>query len=611
MTKMKFPDQILKNKSLKHFLLVLFFFFALFYALFPAFISKSVGKPITFIDWFPTGFHGVDYLATYVASKSLLDGHNIYLNNASLGDEYKDPFAGGGDSRYSYPPLQAFLLAPLSIFSSTFSYENSYFVWSIISKILILVSIFLISRLVKYKKTAFVFLTVFYGLSSFFWFHIERGQTDSLLLFFMSLSIYLYLEKRKIAWSALFFSLAILLKVFPLIFIPFFILRKEYKFLIYTLIFSLTITFITGFDYWLYWLFSVLPNYKNYYLGYEVEHSLAYLTSGFLDKPFPQIVKIAQIFSALLMLLYMIISYLSKNKSRNLILIELAIISIIAEISAPWSANYKLVTLILLFVTPFLILEIKTIKNRVLLTIPLLFSFIFLSPIYNEFYGRFLFSFISRFMPGEFIIYQPIQKLAEFRVSLSLLFCLFYLFSLQVYLFLKDKNFFSRAITLIRVNKVKVAAVISILFLVAGSLLTYSKFKEYQKLKANYLEEIGSYGKEDMISDAISLVGYNIDKNSSGSYDVELIIKVNNEINRHFAFFIHGYSLDRSSTEGINFFPYVLVPFWPSGKYVVIRKTVNFTAKPQDVTFGLFDLSNGLTYGGEMSLGVINLNELK
>lgn len=539
-------------------------------------------------------------MATYVASKSLLDGHNIYLNNASLGDEYKDPFAGGGDSRYSYPPLQAFLLAPLSIFSSTFSYENSYFVWSIISKILILVSILLISSLVKYKKTAFIFLTLFYGLSSFFWFHIERGQTDSLLLFFMSLSIYLYLKERKITWSALFFSLAILLKVFPLIFIPFFILRKEYKFLIYTLIFSLTITFITGFDYWLYWLFSVLPNYRNYYLGYEVDHSLAYLISGFLDKPFPQIVKIAQIFSGLLMLLYMIISYLSKNKNRNLILIELAIISIIAEISAPWSANYKLVTLLLLFVTPFLILEIKTLKTRVLLTIPLLFSFVFLSPIYNEYYGRFLFSFLSRFMPGKFVIYQPIQKLAEFRVSISLLFCLFYLLSLQAYLYLKDKRFFKNAVNFVESNRRKLAAIVSVLFLLIGSSLIYLQFKKYQRLEAGYKEIIRSYGEEYVISDSLSLAGYEIKKDSSGSYDIELIIKVNKEVNHHLAFFIHGYPLDRTWTEGINFFPYILVPFWQPGKYVVVRKTVNLTAKPQDITFGLVDLSDGSTYGGKL-----------
>lgn len=615
MNKMKFTGQqtaIKKSKMdnkkvLKRFLLLLFFFFALFYVLFPTLISKSVGKPNTFTDWFQASSKGIDYRATYVASESLLDGHNIYLNNSSKGDKYRDEFAVGEYSRYSYTPLQAFMMAPLSVFS----FENSYFIWSIISKILILVSIFLISRLVKYKKTAFVFLTMFYGLSSFFWFQIERGQTDSLLLFFMSLSIYLYIKRINIAWSALFFSFAALLKVFPLALIPFFILRREYKFLIYTFVFSLVTVFVTGFDTWSYWLFSVLPNYTNYYLGNEVEHSLAYLISGFWDKPFAQIVNVARIVSVLLVAIYAVTSYLSKNKNRALILIELVIISVIAEISTPWAANYKLVTLILLFVTPFLILEIKTIKNRVLLTVPLLISFLFLSPIYNEVYGRIPFSFLSTIMPGEFVIYQPIQKIAEFRVSLSLLFCLFYLLSLQTYLFLKGKNFFNNATTFIRANKVRVATVVSILFLVAGSLLTYSKFKEYQKLEATYFEKIRSYGEENVISYALSLVGYNIDKNSSGTYDIELIIKVNKEINRHLAFFIHGYPLDGSSTEGINFFPYVLTPFWPSGKYVIVHKTVNLTPKPQEITFGLFDLSNGETYGGEMGLGVIDLSELK
>lgn len=596
-----------ERKTTKQFLLLLFLFFGLFYVFFPLLISQFVGKPATFVDWFPMSSKGGDYIATYVASKALLDGHNIYLNNASLGDEYRDQFAGGADSRYSYTPLQAVVLSPLSILS----FEDSRVLWAMISALLILVGIVLISSLAKHKTIAFVFLAVFYGLSSFFWFQIERGQTDALLVFFLSLSLYLYLKKRNAPWAALFFSLAVLLKVFPLLLVLFFLLRKEYKFLIYTLLFSLLTISATGLSQWSYWLFDVLPNYANYYLGAEVDHSLAYLLSGFWDSEFPRVVRIARIVSVFFVFLYITVGYLSKHRHRNHLLIELAVLSIIAEISTPWSANYKLVTLLPLFAAPFFLLGMDTLKNRVLLTIPLLVAFLLLSPIYNEFYGRFPFSFLSIMTPGELIPYHPIQKIAEFRVSLSLLFCLFYLLSLQTYLLIRNKNFFQSAFTFLRVNRIKVAAIASILFLATVSLLVYSGHQRYQHVKTVYLEQMRLYGKETKISDSISLAGFDVKKKVSGSYDIELIIKVNKDIHRHLALFIHGYPLDQDTTEGTNFFPYLLVNFWSAGKHVVIHKTVNFTARPQNIAFGLFDVSNGERYGEAVELGVIHLNELR
>lgn len=595
-----------KDKTLKAFLLVGVIFFFFFYVLFPSSISKLVDKPNTFLDWFPMPIKGGDFIATYVASKSLLGGYNIYLNNASFGKQYLDQFAGGPDSRYSYTPLQAYLLAPLSFLP----FEKSYSVWSWVSAFLILASIFLFSRMTKYSKTAFIFLTLFYSLSSFFWFQIERGQTDSLLLFFISLSLYLYFKKKHLAWAALFFSLAILLKVFLAVLVLFFILRKEFKFLAYTVFFSLVIILVTGFNIWWYWLFTVIPKYANYYLGFEVDHSLAYFFSGFLDKPFPQIIKIAEIFSALLAFLYLTISYLSKNKSRNLLLLELAIISIIAEISTPWSANYKLVTLLPLFIAPFLILEIESIKNRVLLTLPLLASFVLLSPIYNEFYGRFLFSFVATLLPGQFVAHLPIYKLAEFRVSFALLFCIFYLLALQFYLFLKETTFFYRTSDFVKANKVKLAVIISGLFLVFGSAFFWWQYSNYQKLKASYRKLISSYSRELPLNDAVSVVGWDLEKKSIGTYSIEVILKVRARIDRHLAAYIHAINYDTSVVEGINFFPYVLVNFWPVDKYVVVHRTVNLTAGPQYIYFGLWDLSDGAPYG-EKWVGYYDLRELK
>jgi len=603
---LKFKTSLFDKKN--RFYVILASFFFLFYILFPALITFDIGKPATFIDWFQMPIKGGDFVATYVASRSLTDGYDMYHNNASHGDQYKDQFAGGEYSRYSYPPLQAYILAPLSYLS----FEKSYQIWTVLSIILTLVSIFLISRLTRHKNLVFTFLVLFYGLSSFFWFQIERGQTDTILLFFTSSSFYLYFKKRNIAGSALFFSLAILLKVFPALFVLFFLIRKEFKLLFYTLLFSLGIIFVTGYNNWIFWFFSILPQYSNYYLGAEVDHSLAYLLSGFWDQKFPIIISTAKVISVIIAALYVLISYIGKNKKQNLLLVELAILSIIAEISTPWSANYKLVTLILLFITPFLIMEIKEIKNKILLAIPLLVAFLFFSPIYNEYYGRLPFSFIASLFPGNFIFYQPLSKLAEFRVSASLLFCLVYLFGIHIFLVIRNKAFFNNVASFIKLNKKKLTLIIIAFFLIGSGALTYTKFNKYRQLKAACLKKINSYGRESKISDNISLVGYDIRKKVSGSYDVELIIGVNKEIKHHFAFYIHGYSLDPNPTvEGINFFPYFLVSYWSAGKYVVINKTVNLTAKPQIIKFGLFDISDGSRHGKEVELGVINLNEVK
>lgn len=555
------------------------------------------------LDWSPMLVKGGDYVATYAAANSLRGGFSMYKNNASQGDAFTDRFAGGEYSRYSYPPLQAFLFLPLSFFS----FEWSYSIWNFISVILILLSILLVSQLMKHRAITFVFLALLYSLSSFFWFQQERGQTDALSLFFISLFVYFYAVRKNVLLTAIFFALACLLKVFPLIFVLFFLVRKEYRLLAISFLCGIAVIFITGYEVWIYWLSTIFPMYANYYLGSEVDHSLAYFLSGFIDRGFPVIVKLSRLISVFFSVIFFTLVYIGKRR-KELLILELAIISIIMEITPPWAANYKLVLMIFLFVVPVFFLEQKFIKRKFIAALPILAAFVFMLPLYNEFYARLPFSFLGTMIPFQFVPFYSLQKIAEYRVSLALIFCLFYLTFIYVYFQFRDTRFLCEIKAKLNKNRSKLLAALYIMALLLTFICIAFTSKKYSVLKVKYQKEISAYGEESKVSDRISVVGYNIEKNSSGSYKMEIIFKVKKKLKKNLMIYLHGHWQNGSqSVEGANFFPYLLTNFWPEGKYIVVDRNISLTPTTQDIRIGFFDMSDGSRYGKEVDLGVFNL----
>jgi len=578
-------------------------FLIVFFVFSPLLISRSVNRPMKPIDWSPMSAPGGDYVATYAAANSLRSGFSIYKNNAAQGDVFADRFAGGDFSRYSYPPLQAYLFVPLSFFS----FEHSYLAWNIISIFFILFSILLVSQLVKRRFAAFVFLSLIYVLSSFFWFQIERGQTDALSLFLISLFIYFYAVRKNVLLTAIFFALACLLKVFPIIFVLFFLVRKEYRLLAISFLCGVAVILLTEYQTWMYWLSTIYPMYANYYLGSEVDHSLAYLLSGLADKSFFSLVKVSRLLSVIFSVIFFALVFIGKRR-KELLLLELAIISIIMEITPPWAANYKLVLMIFLFAAPIFFLEQKFIKRKFVAALPILVAFVFMLPIYNEFYARLPFSFLGKIIPTQFVPFFPLQKIAEHRVSLALVFCLLYLFFIYVYLKFRDTRFLVGFEEKILQHKGRILKTSCILVLALVLICAFFSYKKYFVLKAKYQKDISAFGKESKVSEEISVVGYNVEKNISGSYKMEIIFKVNKKLKKNLMIYLHGHWQDGSqSVEGANFFPYILTNFWPAGKYVVVSRNVSLTPRPQDIRIGFFDMSDGARYGEEVDLGIFNL----
>ena len=102
-----------------------FSLYVCFFAVFGVFVPGSIWYHY-WTSYYPQDFYrmqrlGGDYVATYEASRSILQGRSIYKRY----DDTADWSAAGEAARYSYPPPQAYLLAPLALLP----FEDSYGVW--------------------------------------------------------------------------------------------------------------------------------------------------------------------------------------------------------------------------------------------------------------------------------------------------------------------------------------------------------------------------------------------------------------------------------------------------------------------------------------------------
>ncbi|MEW5692051.1 MAG: glycosyltransferase family 87 protein [Candidatus Hydrogenedentota bacterium] len=386
----------LKEKEVIYLLFLLFifslissFFIPLYYGITQDKYTKPLGFGYMPVDPRPGG----DYLANYIAGLTLLDSYivrsvqfeqnfnlttlrqkssnrslvggtttldsyNIYINNRDKGEKYYDIYADEcyylkERSRFVGTPLLAYVFIPFAFLS----FKTAYYLWTLISLLLLIVSIYFISQLTRFKFMSFISLFVLYFQSHFLIFHLERGQTDILVLLFIVLFIYFYLLKNNKYLTALFFTLAFMLKLYPGIFIFFFLIRKEFKILIMALILSIIIIILTGLNNWYYYIFNVLPVFSGCVPDSWVNHSLLYFLKLFsLNKT--ALLNLYKIISAFMISAYVVIVIKNKNRDK-LILLELVILNIVMDILPSCSYNYKLVSLIFLYLSPFVFLDTK------------------------------------------------------------------------------------------------------------------------------------------------------------------------------------------------------------------------------------------------------------
>lgn len=210
-----------------------------------------------------TQFPAHDFANYYFSGKFLADGHfnsTVYFpyefNKAIFDSGYSGIFV-------SYAPNTPFLAAFFLIFS-IFSLAVAKFIFNSISVVLLVFSVYRLFRFYKIDLKYFLLIPLVFLVPIKN--NLLFGQVY-FLIFFLLAEGWLAYEKREWRWVGLFWSLAITLKVFPVLLIALLVFRKQWKAILYLAGFSLLFLGIsilfTGIDIWVFYLKEVLPKASN------------------------------------------------------------------------------------------------------------------------------------------------------------------------------------------------------------------------------------------------------------------------------------------------------------------------------------------------------------
>ncbi len=173
-----------------------------------------------------------DFEVYYKAAQRIMNGITLYRHTEDLHYVFK------------YSPVSAILFIPFTLFSFSLA---KIFYWLVLTGI-ILYSFFISVRLIQTNsisnitKVNIVILVSIPILALHFLRELHLGQVNVLLLAIFLAMIYYYKINYKLS-SALLFSIGIFFKPFALIFIPYLIVKKEWRTLLYTVIFVSIISF--------------------------------------------------------------------------------------------------------------------------------------------------------------------------------------------------------------------------------------------------------------------------------------------------------------------------------------------------------------------------------
>lgn len=203
--------------------------------------TASLVRTIVLI-WYSTL---LDFGVYYYSAQSILAHTNPYLNPQLF-------------TQASYPPVTFLFITPLAILPI-----------DVASKIWIALSVgsFLASLLFLYKtvsvpviKIACIFLAVV--LSFPFKFTMGMGQINLMVLLVLSASIF-FLKKR-MQLSAFLLSIAIILKLFPAFLLIWFLFKRQFRYIVFTILFTFIFFLISliysGSDIYMYYLREIVAS---------------------------------------------------------------------------------------------------------------------------------------------------------------------------------------------------------------------------------------------------------------------------------------------------------------------------------------------------------------
>jgi hypothetical protein len=158
-----------------------------------------------------------DFDCYYVAGKRILENQSIYV----IGDTKT--------SEFRYAPMFAVLMAPLSLMKE----YDADTAWFIINYLLLILIFVLLRKMLcldelSPKAAFFTYVSLILMASRFILHNLDSGQANILMLASIIGGLY-YGQRKQFVAAGIIFAFAVMIKYTPLIFIPFFLLRKNFK----------------------------------------------------------------------------------------------------------------------------------------------------------------------------------------------------------------------------------------------------------------------------------------------------------------------------------------------------------------------------------------------
>lgn len=294
-----------------------------------------------------------DFQVQYYGAMHLINHENPYQSD----ERYFTPQV--------YPPFDMVFFIPLLIFP----YEIAMKVWIVVSVFAVLMSILLINRMyaIAFLSPLSLFLSALVFIAFPTKFTFGMGQINAVILLFTVL-VWYYFNKKKYFKSGIYFAFPVMLKFFPLLFAPYFLLLKKWK-----LLFSFFATvgvhillslYFVPFEIQYMFFSSILPellgSWKGDYYNQSITGVLMRSTS---DESLRQMLRL------LIPLLFMVVTFAiilwKRQKSTIRINLEISLLLIVSILINNFSWQHHFIQLLL----PFFILaySIKIVfKNQFL-----------------------------------------------------------------------------------------------------------------------------------------------------------------------------------------------------------------------------------------------------
>ena len=178
----------------------------------------------------------IDFPVYYSAGRSLLGGRS---------DLYAPDFAQGQVMDYRYAPFFLILFLPLWLLP----YTIASYIWYLLSVLQIAGCIWAVHEGATHKgadafqSASKIWIISGLATAQYFLMILHYGNAHLLAIFLLLSSFYLASKKRDL-WAAILMSLSVTIKLTPILLLPYFALKRKWKFLFFVFIFTIAINML-------------------------------------------------------------------------------------------------------------------------------------------------------------------------------------------------------------------------------------------------------------------------------------------------------------------------------------------------------------------------------